>query len=291
MTQVSTPLEDARENVREAMQKASPFVEGYARVGYAAKGVMYVLMGLLSAMAAIGAGRTMGSKGAMAELVHKPFGRIMLAAVALGILGYCLWQFIRAIEDPENEGTDTKGIGKRFGYFCSAVLHFGLVLAAAELVFGGMLGFGAGATDESGDRNARDWTAWLMSFPFGRVLTAGTGLGIAGYGIWKLYRAWKIKLDRRLSLGEMSSGTRRAVVGISRFGIAARGVIFVLLGILLAYAAWQSNPGHARGVGGALAVLERQPYGPLLLAAVALGLIAYGVYEFVRARYRRIDAA
>src|SRR5688572_1154945 len=132
MTQVSTPLGDARENVRQAMQQASPFVEAYARVGYAAKGVVYVLVGLLAGMAAIGARRATGSKGAMAELMHKPFGRVMLGAVALGILGYCVWQFIRAIEDPEREGSDPKGIGKRFSYFFSGVVHFGLVLAAAE---------------------------------------------------------------------------------------------------------------------------------------------------------------
>ena len=291
MTQISAPLENARENVREAMRKASPFVEVYARVGYAAKGVMYVLISILAGLAAIGARQAAGTKGAMAELLHKPFGRIMVAIVAVGIFGYCFWQFIRAIEDPEGAGSDAKGLGKRFAYFWSGLVHFGLVLAAADLVFGTTLGIGDGATDSTGNRNARDWTAWLMSFPFGKTMVAGVGIGFGVYGLARLYRAWKVKLDRHLSLGEMSPTWRKWVVRISRFGIAARGVVFLLLSGFLVAAALQADPGQARGVGGALAALEQQPYGPFLLGGTALGLLSYGIYEFVRARYRRINPA
>jgi hypothetical protein len=285
MSSFSAPIENARQDLKDLRRKASPFLEGFARFGYAAKGVVYVIVGGMAAAAAVGAGGDMtGSRGAFTKILEAPFGRILLVIVALGIVGYCLWQFIRAIEDPEGEGSDAKAIAKRIAYFGSGVIHLGIVLAAVRLLTGN------GHADSTGDGRARDWTAWLMSFPFGIWLVAIVGASIAGYGLWRIWRAWRVKLDKRLALGELSPATHRWVVAISRFGIAARGVIFIILGGLLMIAAWRENPSEARGVGGALRTLEQQPYGPWLLAAVALGLIAYGIYEFVRARYRLIRA-
>jgi hypothetical protein len=285
MSSFPAPIENAQQNLKDLRHKASPFLERFARFGYAAKGVVYVIVGGMAAAAAIGAGGdTTGSHGAFARIIDAPFGRILVGVVALGIVGYSLWQFIRAVEDPEGEGNDAKAIGKRIAYFGSGVLHLGIVIAAVKLLTGN------GHSDSTGDARARDWTAWLMSFPFGIWLVAIVGASIAGYGLWRIWRAWRVKLDKRLSLGELNPATRRWVIAVSRFGIAARGIVFILLGTLLVIAAWRANPSEARGVGGALRTLEQQPYCPWLLGAVALGLIAYGVYEFVRARYRLIHA-
>ena len=285
MSTFSAPVENAQQHLKDLRRKASPFLEKFARFGYAAKGVVYVIVGGMAAAAAVGAGGdTTGSHGVFAKIIHAPFGRILVAVVALGIVGYSLWQFIRAIEDPEGEGNNAKAIAKRIAYFGSGVLHLGIVLAAVRLLTGN------GHSDSSGDARAQDWTAWLMSFPFGIWLVGIVGAWIAGYGLWRIWRAWRVKLDRRLALGELSPETRRWVVAVSRFGIAARGVVFILIGALLIIAAWKENPAEARGVGGALRSLEQQPYGPWLLGVVALGLMAYGIYEFVRARYRLIHA-
>jgi hypothetical protein len=117
------------------------------------------------------------------------------------------------------------------------------------------------------------------------------GACVVGYGVWQLWRAWCADIDRMLSLGEMPAEARRPIVHVSRFGIGARGVVFGVIGIGLILAAWHTDPQEAMGVGGALAWLAGGAYGPWVLAVVAAGLIAYGVYEFVRARYRVIRAA
>jgi hypothetical protein len=130
-----------------------------------------------------------------------------------------------------------------------------------------------------------------MSAPLGQWLVGIAGACVIGYGAWQLWRAWCANIDTMLSLGEMPAEARRPIVHMSRFGIGARGVVFGVIGVGLILAAIHVNPHEAMGVGGALRWLAGQPYGPWILAVVAAGLIAYGFYEFVRARYRVIRAA
>jgi hypothetical protein len=266
-----------------ARQKAGPFLVKLARLGYAAKGVLYVVVGLLAAASAFGAvgGRTTGSRGALDTLIEQPFGKVLLGVVALGLIGYALFQFVRAVEDPENEGSDGKAVAKRAGFFISGLIHVSLFLAAAKMLFGS----GGGGGEESG---AQSWTRAIMDYPLGRWVVAATGVGIVVYGFGQLVRAWKAKLDDQLVLDGMQQSTRVLVRRVSRFGIAARGAVFAIIGALLVLAAWQYDASEAKGLGGALAALERQPFGPWLLGLVALGLIAYGLYQFLLSRYRRI---
>jgi hypothetical protein len=285
MTTAPSHFHESRAHLRQAVHRAGPFVEKFARFGYAAKGVVYVLVGVLAAMAAFGnGGETTGSRGAMETLADQPFGRVLLGLIAFGLIGYALWQFIRSIEDPENEGSNGKGIAKRIGFFGSGVIHFALVICALGL----MLGKGGGGGD---DEATKSLSARAMSYPMGQWLVAGAGIGLAIYGIRQLWRAFQANLDKRLRLGEINPQTRRAVVNVSRVGLAARGVVFGIIGIFLALAAYHHNPQEVKGVGGALETLREQSYGPWLLAAVAIGLIAYGVYECVKARYRQINSA
>lgn len=274
---------EARQQARETFHKASPFVEKYARFGYAAKGVVYCMVGILAALAAFNmGGQTTGSRGALQSLMNQPFGQILLAVVAFGLSGYSLWQFIRAVEDPENEGSDAKGIAKRVFYFISGIIHLTLVVAAVQMLLGN-----GGQGDE--DAGTRGWTATVMSYPFGQWLVGILGVVVTGFGLQQVYKGYRADLDDMLVLGELSPSTRRWVRYVSRFGMAARGVVFAIVGVFFVVAAYQHDPNEARGLAGALRTVERQAYGPWLLGLVALGLIAYGVYEFVKARYRRIE--
>lgn len=285
MTTLSSQVNDAKSHARAARRKASPFIEKFARFGYAAKGVVYVIVGALAAMAAAGnGGDTTGSRGALDTISNQPFGWVLLGLVALGLAGYSMWQFIRAVEDPENEGSDKKAIAKRIGFFISGVVHFGLVWYAIGIIIGSSTG---GGGDDSG---TQDLSAKVMSYPMGQLLVGAVGIGIFCYGIWQLIRAFKSKLGDQLRLGQLEDKTRRFVIQLSRFGIAARGVVFGIIGSFLALAAYHERPSEAKGLGGALETLQRQPYGFWLLLIVALGLIGYGVFQFVQARYRRIDA-
>jgi hypothetical protein len=132
----------------------------------------------------------------------------------------------------------------------------------------------------------RHWTAVAFGLPAGGLVVWLAALGIGGYGVYQLYRAYASKLSGQLQLGELGPGTRRWVVGLSRFGIAARGVVFCLTGFFLGRAAAMHDATEAGGVRkslGAIAEIGRWPF-----VVVALGLVAYGVYELVNARYRRI---
>lgn len=275
------PVDDIEAKVHRAALHAGPAIAALARAGYAAKGVVYVLIGGLSFLAAIGPrGQTTGSEGALRSLLDQPFGRIMLSVVAFGLAGYALWCFVRAVLDPEREGSDAKGIGKRAFQFFKGVVYAALVAAVVQMIRG------MGGGDDEG---VRDWTAWVMSYPLGMWIAGAIGLTIVGYGVLQISRGWKADLDDQLSFGRMNPTFARWVVRFSRFGMAARGMVFGAVGAFITYAAYQSNPRQARGVGEALATLERQAYGPALLGAVALGLIAYGLYQFILARYRRIE--
>jgi hypothetical protein len=279
----TSPIDAAKNHAADAVDKVAPFVARFAPLGYAAKGVVYVIVGVMSALAAAGGGGdTPGSRGALEALIRQPFGMVLLGVVAAGLVCYAMWQFMRAIEDPDRKGSDAKGIALRFGFFISGIIHLGLVLAAVRLIMGTA---GAGGDEDEGTRS---WSAWAMSYPFGRWIIAVIGVGIVGYGLSQLWKAYRAKLDDQLVLSKLSKGPRRGVVATSRFGLAARGIVFGVIGLFLLIAAYQHDPNEARGLAGALRALREQPYGPWILGIVALGLISYGVYQFVEAKYRRI---
>jgi hypothetical protein len=63
----------------------SPTLEWLARIGYASRGLVYILAGLLSLSAALEGGRSAGPKGALGKVIQVPFGDILLYCIALGL--------------------------------------------------------------------------------------------------------------------------------------------------------------------------------------------------------------
>lgn len=258
------------------------WVERLARFGYAAKGAVYGVVGLLAAQAAFGeGGKTTDTQGALQSILTQPFGKFLLGLVAVGLIGYVLGRFVLAIKDPENEGTDTKGLAKRFGYILNGLIYASLALSAVRLV----LGSGGGNSNST-----QDWTARLLAQPFGQWLVGTVGAFVIGLGFYQFYEAYSAKFRKKLNLSELSNTEEKWVMGISRFGLAARGIVFCVIGFFLIQAARQSDSSEVRGLGEALQVLAQQPYGPWILGVVAVGLIAYGIYMVFQARYRRIVA-
>ena len=272
--------EDARLRAKDAAQSAQPWMERLARLGYATEGAVYALIGLLAAGAAFGAGgRTTGQRGAFEVVAKSPFGSVLLGLIAVGFLGYALWRSLQAIMDPDGEGTDVKALGKRVGYGVSALVYAGLAFSAAGLVFGT-------ASDSGGSTD--DWTALLLSWPLGQVLVVGVGAIVVGVGLHELYQAYKADFLEYLKLDEMGEKARQWTKRWGRLGIAARGIVLGIVGAFLIRAALEYDPQEARGLGGALQTLVQQPLGPWLLGAVALGLVAYGLFMLSVARYRRL---
>lgn len=253
-------------------------IERLARLGYASIGIVYMIVGGFAVAAGLGKrGSTGSQKDAFALILHQPFGRLMLAAVALGMSGYVLWRFVSAITDSEHRGSDMKGLALRAASICRGVAYSAMAFQVIEMIRRN------GSSGAGNEQKAQHWTARIMEQPFGRVLVALAGAGVAAYGAYQLYAAWDAKLSKRISLGDMDARVRDKVVAISRFGIAARGVVFFIIGGSLLIAALRHNPRAAHGTTGALQEL------PLpLLMVVGLGLAAYGVYALVNAKYRRI---
>lgn len=262
-------------------QHPSEWVERLARFGYAAKGVVYGIVGLLAAQAAFGrGGKTTDTQGALQAIVTQPFGKVLLSLVAIGLIGYVIWRFVQAIKDPENKGTDAKGLAQRLGYAVNGLIYASLAFSAVAIV----LGSGRGGNSNS----TEDWTARLLSQPFGQWLVGTIGAFVIGLGFYQFYKAYTAKFRKELNLTQLSSTEQTWVTGIARFGLAARGIVFCVSGFFLIQAARQSDASEVRGLGEALQVLAQQPYGPWILGIVALGLVAYGIYMVLQARYRRL---
>ena len=265
-------------------REAGRWIVGLARAGFAAKGVVYILIGVLAAGTAMGGtGGTPGSSGAMDSIADTTWGRALLVAVAVGLAGYVVWRLVYAVVDPEH-----RSAGQRIFAVFSGTVYAGLALEAAMIVWNGAAG-GASPEGDAGEASAIHWTARLMAQPFGRWLVALVGLAVAGYGLRQLWRAWAAEVSDRLTLGLLGASARRWIVRVSRFGLGARGVVLCIIGAFLCLAALRSRPEEARGLGGALEALRDQPYGPWLLLLMAAGLVAYGLHNLVRARYRRIE--
>ena len=271
------------EQTGELTRAARPWIERLARFGYAAKGVVYVLIGSLAAYGAYrgGGDDPADSRGALTQLVRQPYGRVMLAVVAAGLAAYALWRLVQALRDTEDKGTDWKGLAIRFGYGCIGLVYAGLSYSAVRLTLGGDAGKGS-------DQQSQEWAATFFAFPLGRWLVGLGGLCVIAFGLWQCYKAFTAKFREKWKRHEMSEGARTLATRAGQVGLVARGVVFVLIGVFLIQAALHARPDEARGLSGALRALEEQSHGPYVLGAVALGLVVYGLYMFVEARYRRM---
>jgi hypothetical protein len=269
--------------IADGEREIAPWIERMARVGFAAKALLYATIGVLAARAAIGAGgATTDSRGALVQVLEAPFGRVLLGIIALGLVGYGVWRLLSAATDADGRGSDAKGAALRITGAALSVIHLALAYTAMRLA----LGLSRGGGRENG--KARDAAGEALEMPQGEWLVVAAGALIVGVGIYQLYRAWAAKLTKQLRLGELSEGARRTAVAVSRFGIAARGVVLVLIGVLTVMAGMNRRP-DVPGIAGALRTLMAIGRWPLL--AVAVGFIAYACYDLLQARYRRIRAA
>lgn len=260
----------------------SPWFGWLARLGYAAKGLVYIIIGWLALMTAVSAGgQTTDPQGAITSIYQHPFGKVLLVIIFVGFVGYALWQFARAAFNPDGEGDAKKDTVRRIGYAVVGVSYVGFAVAALRLALQHVAPKGSNASTQ-------DWTARLLSAPGGVALVVLLGLIVLGVAVGLFYEAWKLRFERTFPLGQMNEVERKLTRYTGRYGIGALGAIFIIIGLFLIDAAIHHNPQQARGLSGALATLAAQPFGPWLLGLVALGLIAYGVYGWVEARYRRI---
>jgi hypothetical protein len=256
------------------------------RAGYAAKGIVYVVIGALAARAALGAGGgTTDSRGALSVIGDGPMGTIALVAIGVGLLGYMAWRLVAAVTDAEGKGDEPTKLAVRAAQAARGVAYGVLGLQALRLI-GDRGDSGAQGQGEA----ARDWTARLLEMPFGRALVVGVGVGVLGYAAYQIYRAFSDKAKKHLDLYEAGPTQATWIVRLGRFGIAARAVVFAMIGVFIGRAGMHANSGEAGGIAQSLQALGSADYGRLVLGAVAFGLIAYGIYQLATARYRHMRA-
>jgi hypothetical protein len=269
-----------RHLARESSSETEEWVMRAARLGYFAKGVTYSIIGGLALQAAFGAGgATTGSKGAIATIAQQPYGKLLLGLVAIGLAGYALWRTVQATMDPEGPAHGESGTARRIYYAVSAVVHGGLVVYAARILTRG------GGSDGGAEQSA----SWLMAQPFGRLALGLIGLGILGAAVYQFRRAWDAGFRQRLRIHDLDQRKKDLVVKLSRFGLAARGVVFTIVGGFTVLAAFRARAWEVKDTGGALRQLEQWSGGPWLLGLVAVGLLCYALLQFVTARYRIIE--
>jgi hypothetical protein len=275
-------LGEARRSVSEVCEQAatSRWFEWLARGGHVAKGVIYIVLGVLAARVAFGlGGQTTGKQGALLTILSQPFGQILLGLVAVGLVGYAIWRLFESLFDPEGRGRDLKAIGQRIGFFFSGLIYASLAFSALRL----LLGIRAGD-----DQLIEEWTAKALGEPLGRWLVGIAGAIVIGAGVFQLYKAYAAKFTEILKWGEMSAAEHAWTTRLGRFGLAARGVVYGVIGSFLVRAALRFDSHEAGGSAEALAALARPPLGLWALGVVALGLAAYGAYMLAAARYSRI---
>lgn len=248
------------------------------RAGFAARGVVYVLIGGLSIRIAVGSGGGRADRqGALHEIAAQPFGKVMLWALVVGFGAMALWRGARAVL--------SRGPRRKAGM---RVLDGGRAVFYAFVCWGTATYAAGGGQGSSGNAKSQDWTASALRLPYGRVLVAAAGGLLIGVGGVLAVRAALRRFLRQLDTGSMSHRTRQVVTALGVGGGVARGVVFAAAGTFILVAAIRFDPHEAKGVDATLRSFARTPAGPWLLVAVAIGLVLFGVFSFASARWRRL---
>jgi len=260
---------------------ANPQLELLERLGYVARGALYVVMGLLALGVAlrVGGGKATDLSGSLVFLTGNPFGKLVLIAFAIGLAAYSLWGLVRAIYDPLHRGSDASGYVARLGFITSAVSYAAIVIFALQIL--------AGSGGASGDGTQKT-VASVLTHPAGGWLTILIGLFALGIGVGQFMEAYRPTFARDLKAAEMSASERDVAVGLGRFGMFARGVVFLVIGWFVVQAGIHHDAGQVQGFGGAFLFLLSQPFGHWVVGIIALGFVALGLHSFACARWIRL---
>ena len=255
--------------------------EKLARFGIATKGAIYCLIGILTAMSALGTGgKKTGSSGVLDFIAQQTFGQVLLFIVGLGICGFVFWRFYQAIEDPEDKGSDAKGLARRIGYASSGVFYGFL----AFIAFKTAIGAGSGS---SGNGN-ESFVATLLGETYGQILVGVLGAVFLGKAAYQLWRAYSEKFANKVKETGLAQKAQKLILNTGKVGYTARGIVIGIISFLTFKAAFTANSESAGGTKDAFQFLQNE-FGTIVLIVIAVGLIAYGVFMFVKARYREMS--
>ncbi len=204
----------------------------------------------------------------------------MLALLGLGLVGYSVWRFIQAIKDTEDKGNEAKGLVQRVAFAVSGVLHGALAFLAFKIAIGSQ-------NSSSGGSREKEIASELLSSSWGKYAAIALGLIIVANGVYQIIKAYKGSFMKEVE--GLPSGQYTTLKKAGKAGFTARGIVFAIIGFLFLRAVWSNNPNRAEGTEGAFTFLQTSPFGSYLLGVVALGLMCYGVFMLVQARYSTIQ--
>jgi len=265
-------------------------IEWAARVGYGARGFVYLSAGALTLLAATDRiGDAVGTSGAAGWLAEQPFGKVWLVLLGLGLWAFVGWRVLQAVFDADHEGTDLKGWATRAGQAVSGLFYGVLASGVFEYLdeFGEATNASAAHAQDLAESVAenQEKAAMLLGMPFGEVLLIGAGLVVLGVGVGNIVRAIRDDFDDALACPKAFCG---AATALARAGYAARGFAYLPLGVFVVLAGLHARSGEVTTTAAALDALEAQPGGSWILGLTAAGLMAFGAFAFVEARWRRI---
>ncbi|MFN2625193.1 MAG: DUF1206 domain-containing protein [Mycobacteriales bacterium] len=268
-----------------AQLEASPWAERVGRLGLCSRGLIYCVVAVIALQVAFGRSRQeIDRQGALRTIAAKPFGTAMLLALAAGFAAYALWRLTKAaLGSGEGSGraSGATGLAKRAADVGRALVYVLLCWTTLRVATSHETGSGSNA-------KVRSWSARLMSHASGRWLVVVAGAALIVTGAVLTFRAVRQKFEKHLDMRAIPPRLRALLPAVGSVGYTARGVVAALVGVFLAHAGWTFDPNESVGIDGALKRLAHRALGPALLSAVALGHLAFGVFSFVEARWRKV---
>ncbi|MEI4486219.1 DUF1206 domain-containing protein [Frigidibacter sp. MR17.14] len=255
------------------MKTAPAWVEPVMRAGYGARGTVYLLVGGLALLAAWSGGAAEDQTGALETLRGNPMGRPVLALIALGLACYAIWRVICGAMDLEAKGTGAKGAVGRIGQVVSGLVNAGLALSVARLAMGGQ---------EQGGQGSQTLTSHLLQMPAGQWLVGLLGLVVVGAGGMYVLKGWREEYREHLRF----TPTMAKLAPAARAGVIAHGVVIAMIGSFFLFAALHADPSEAGGLSKAFDTVRGAAFGRMLLGALAVGMVGFGLYCWVEARAR-----
>lgn len=246
-----------------------------ARMGYCARGLIYLVIGALAVASVIGeGGRTTDTRGALVEIMRQPLGSTLILALIVGLVGYVAWRLTQALFDADRHGLDAKGLAIRTGLLISAITHGVLAYWTGKLLLH------LHASGNGGEQGRA-----FLATDTGQLVLGLVGIFVVVVGLAHLFKGFTARFDRYMEIPE---NHRVWVKPLCRFGLIARGIVWCMVGWFLIDSARRASSSDIKGMGEAMDTLRNSPYGEWLLGIVAAGLIAFGLYNFLEAAFRRI---
>ena len=252
--------------------KAPAWVVPVMRAGYGARALVYLVVGGLALSVVFWGGEAQGTQNALADLKQVTFGSLLLWIIGLGLIAYMVWRIIDAAMDLEDYGDGPKGIFARLAQAVTGLIHGGLGISIIGLALG----------QSGGSSGAENWTARLMSLPYGPTLVAIVGGVVVAAGIYYIQKGLRGKYREDIRITRVTE----RLDPFMRTGLIAEGVIVGIVGGFLLWAGLTSDPGEVGGVGQALGYVRSMSFGAVLFAALALGLLCFALENAVEAIYR-----